>query len=136
MKLKSSHEMFAQALIKNGGHQTEAYMEVYKSKRDTARHGGSYLMRNVEIRSRVVELLEAQGLGLLEVIKQLQALTQARKIIVVGGYSDSAPDNFVRLGAIKMALRLHGILGNKMDMLEVYLSPGELEQKLLNEENP
>jgi hypothetical protein len=125
----AKHEIFCQELLKNKGHQTKAYMEVYpRAKPESARHGGSYLLRNVDIRSRVNELMEAQGLGLMDLMKKLHALTQSIKFLKVNGYLQSAPDNATRLEAIRIALRIHGLLGNKADIIEAYLSSEQLAQ--------
>ena len=126
MALKASHEMFVQALIKNGGHQTEAYMEVYKAKPDTSRHGGSFLMRNVEVRRRVSELLESQGLGIVELNKKLKALTGARKDVNNNGDFTGQPDNSARLEAIKIAYKLHGLIGSNTGGNEIFVVPEQL----------
>ena len=135
MELKPSREMFVQALIKNGGHQTEAYMEVYKAKYDTARHGGSYLLRNVEIRRRVSELLESQGLGIVELNKQLKLLINAHKTIVSGGYFHHVSDNGVNLKALKLAYKLHGLIGSNTGENEIFIMPEQLA-KLANNPKP
>jgi len=126
MALKASHEMFVQALIKNGGRQTEAYMEVYKAKPDTSRHGGSFLMRNVEVRRRVSELLESQGLGIVELNKKLKALTGARKDVNNNGDFTGQPDNSARLEAIKIAYKLHGLIGSNTGGNEIFVVPEQL----------
>ena len=128
MALKASHEMFVQALIKNGGRQTEAYMEVYKAKPDTSRHGGSFLMRNVEVRRRVSELLESQGLGIVELNKKLKALTGARKDVNNNGDFTGQPDNNARLQAIKIAYKLHGLIGANIEENEIFLMPEQIQQ--------
>jgi len=125
------HELFVQALIQNGGHKTEAYMSIYKAKYDTARHGGSFLLRNVEIRRRVSEILEAEGLGILELAKKLKKLTEARKAVTNNNdFTGWEPDNRTSLEAIKLACRLHGLIGTeKGDFLgnEVFVAP-EVEE--------
>ena len=135
MELKPSHEMFVQTLIKNGGHQTEAYMEVYKAKYDTARHGGSILLRNVEVRRRVSELLESQGLGIVELNKKLKILTNAQKGIVCGGYLQYPSDNIAQLEALKLAYKLHGLIGSNMGESEIFVTPEHLTQ-LAEEQRP
>ncbi len=64
--------MFARALVKHNGHQTNAYLEVYpEAKYDSARHSASVLLTNAYIKQRISEILEQNGLGLKEVIKKL-----------------------------------------------------------------
>ena len=76
------HELFAQALIKHNGRQTEAYMEVYpKSKYDSARHSAAILLTNAYIRERIRQLLGEHGLGVAELLKKLKDLTEATRII-------------------------------------------------------
>ena len=128
------HELFALAVIKNKGHLSLAYQEAYPSANpESARHGGSALWKKVEIQTRVNELLETQGLGIIELTKKLKDLTEAKKRCAFGGF---VPDNNARLEAIKIALRIHGLLGNKSD-IAIYLSPEELakgQETLIEEE--
>jgi len=120
------HELFAQAIIKHKGHLSLAYQEAYPlANPESARHGGSALWKKVEIQTRVNELLEAQGLGIVELTKKLKDLTEAKKIVMVNRYVRYEPDNTVILEAIKTGLRIHGLLGNKSD-IAIYLSPEQL----------
>ena len=134
------HELFAQELIKQGGQQAKAYLAVYpNSTLDSARHSSSVLLTKVDIRLRVSELLEAQGLGVAELVGKIKELTEAKKIVMVNRCARYEPDNSVILEAIKVALRIHGLIGNKSDIIGVYLSPEQLaqlgkEQKVLNDE--
>ena len=64
MELTPKQELFAQALVKHKGHQTNAYLEVYpQAKYDSARHSASILLTNAYIKQRVYEILEQNGLG-------------------------------------------------------------------------
>ena len=120
------HELFTQALLKQGGNQTKAYLEVYHGiKNSSARTNASRLLAIISIRKRLTELLDAQGLGIIELAKRLKDLTEARKRCAVGGF---VPDNNARLEAIKIALRIHGLLSHKSDTVGLYLSHEQLEQ--------
>jgi len=132
------HELFAQAVIKNKGHLALAYQDVYPAANpESARHGGSALWKKVEIQTKVSELLETQGLGIIEIIKKLKELTEAKKTHKCSdGGSGFVPDNNMRLEAIKIALRIHGLLSNKSD-IAIYLSSEELtkrQETLIEEE--
>jgi hypothetical protein len=127
------HELFAQAVLKQGGNQTKAYLEVYPGiKNSSARTNSSRLLAFISVQKRITELMDAQGLGIIELAKKLKDLTEAKKRCAFGGF---VPDNNARLEAIKIALRIHGLLGNKSD-IAIYLSPEELakEQETLIEE--
>jgi len=131
------HELFAQAVIKNKGHLSLAYQEAYPSANpESARHGGSALWKKVEIQTRVNEILETQGLGIIELTKKLKDLTEAKKPGTFGGF---VPDNNARLEAIKIAYKLHGLIGSNTGGNEIFLMPEQLallekEQKSLIEE--
>ena len=114
------HELFTQALIKNGGHQTNAYLDVYpNSKYASARHSASLLLTNVYIKQRLNELLEQNGLGIADCILKLKALTEAEKFLhFKNGAPVMLPDNFIRLQAVQMALKIHVMLGNAQDFSE------------------
>lgn len=80
MELTPKQELFAQALVKHKGHQTNAYLEVYpQAKYDSARHSASILLTNAYIKQRVYEILEQNGLGLKEVAKKLSELMNAKR---------------------------------------------------------
>lgn len=124
------HELFSQALLKQGGNQTKAYLEVYSGiKNASARTNASRLLAIISVRKRITELLEAQGLGIVELTKKLKKLTEAKKRVTDNGdFTGWEPDNRTSLEAIKIALRIHGLLGHKSDMVGLYLSPEQLEQ--------
>ena len=114
------HELFAQALIKHGGHQTKAYLEVYpKSKYASARHSASLLLTNAYIRQRLNELLEQNGLALLDCIRKLKNLTEAERFHhYKDGKAVMQPDNATRLQAVNMALKIHVLLGSSPVLTE------------------
>ena len=114
MELKPSHEMFCRAVVANGGRLNQAYKFVYKrANANSARHGGSYLFRKVEIRNRICELLSQNGLGFQECIRKLNALTEAAKPLHYWqGKITWQPDNYVRLQAIQTALKMHFLIGD------------------------
>ena len=123
------HELFTQILLKEGGNQTKAYLEVYSGiKNASARTNASRLLAIISVRKRITELLEAQGLGIMELTKKLKNLTEARKDVNNNGDFTGQPDNNARLEAIKIALRIHGLLGYKSDVVGLYLAPEQLEQ--------
>lgn len=128
--LNKRHEMFARAVIKNGGNLSGAYMEIYKSKPDTARHGGSFLLRNVEIRRRISELMEAQGLGITELNKKLKDMLNAKKgsSYQEGGVVKYRDDVRTQMEALGLAYKIHGLIGHSNpDSIEIFLSPEKLE---------
>lgn len=117
MELKPKHELFVLALIKNVGNQTLAYQEVYPNANpESARHGGSYLWRKMDIRRRFSELLEAQGLGISVLNKKLKELLGATKIVKTPNAVMYDSDNYAQLQALLIAYRLHGLIGNTIDL--------------------
>jgi hypothetical protein len=122
------HELFAQALIKHKGHQTEAYMEVYpKSKYDSARHSAAVLLRNAYIRERIRELLDTHGLGVTKLLKKLKELTEAYKTVrIFPNLSQDMPVHGVQLEALRLAFYLHGFW--KKQQIELNLSPEQMTQ--------
>jgi len=122
------HELFAQALIKHKGHQTEAYMEVYpKSKYDSARHSAAILLRNAYIQERVRELLTTHELGIAELLKKLKGLTEATRIVRRPDVQYVEPIYGVQLEALRLAFYLHALI-NKKQQIELNLSPEQMAQ--------
>jgi len=72
-----------------------------------------------------VSTFSGEDQGIIELAKKLKDLTEAKKRCAFGGF---VPDNNARLEAIKIALRIHGLLGHKSDTIGLYLSPEQLEQ--------
>lgn len=104
------HELFAIALIKHKGNQTKAYLETYPdASPESARRSASLLMSKVDVRGRVRGFLEAQGLGLWDINKKLKKLTEAERAVVVGENIIFVPDGFVRIEALKIVYKLHGL---------------------------
>ena len=70
---------------------------------------------NKQVQRRVAEILEVQGLGLKVIIKQLKTYLKKNKCTK----SDGTVKYFyarcpLRLEAIRILLRLHGLLGNQI----------------------
>jgi len=121
MELKPSQEIYAKAVIENGGNLTAAYSQAHPSTSyRSCRQGGWLWSKNVNIQRFLKELLSQNGLSLPECIKKLNALTEAEKFL---HYKHGTPimlaDNFTRLQAVQTALKLHVMLGNVQTISEV-----------------
>lgn len=128
MELKPSHEMFVQELMVNKGNASMAYARVYsKAKYASARHSSSVLLTKVDVRRRISELLEAHGLGVAELLKKLKDLTEATRIVRTSDMQYVQPIYGVQLEALRMAFRLHILIGNK-EKIELDLSPEQMAQ--------
>lgn len=120
MELKPSHEVFAQALIKHKGNLTTAYQQAYpKASLPSCRQGGWLLSKNLKIQRRLRIVLDQNDLGLDICIKKLKALSEANKVQTYGkGQCGTFPDHYVRLEAIKTALKIHVLLGDVQTVSE------------------
>lgn len=105
------HECFIQALIRHKGNQTRAYLDTYPdASPESARRSAAFLLTKVDIRRRISGLLEAQGLGLLDLNRQLKKLIRAEKAVLVDKNIHYVPDNSTRLEVVRMLFKLHGFL--------------------------
>lgn len=105
------HECFIQALIRYKGNQTRAYLDTYPdASPESARRCAAFLLTKVDIRRRISAILEAQGLGLLDLNRQLKKLISADKAVLVDKNIHYVPDNLTRLEALRMLFKLHGFL--------------------------
>ena len=109
----TKHELFAQALIKHKGHQTNAYLEIYP-KSVSARFCASRLLANVVIQRRVSELLEAEGLGVMAIIKLLKGLLKKKTYKQGTSTVYYSPFPGVKFEVIDRLLKLHGLTGNQI----------------------
>ena len=105
------HECFIQALVRHKGNQTKAYLDTYPdASPESARRSAAFLLTKIDIRRRISGLLEAQGLGLLDLNRQLKKLIRADKAILIGKDIHYVSDNATRLEALRMLFKLHGFL--------------------------
>jgi hypothetical protein len=115
-KLKNKkHEKFCQEVIKEKGNRVDAYAKVYpNATRLSAKDRAYRLMKeNPDIQGRLSELLEVQGLGLVDLNEKLRKLTKAEKAIVVGGKVEYVRDDSIRLNALQTAYKLHKVIGSE-----------------------
>jgi phage terminase small subunit len=124
MELKPSHEMFAQALIKHKGHQTNAYLEAYPGvKEASARTNASRLLANVSVRRYIAILLDSQGLGIKDILKRLKELSEATRTVQRHNIIFDEPIYGIQLQAIQTALRIYENIG-----YEINLTPEQMNQ--------
>ena len=129
------HELFVQALIKHKGNRTKAYREIYPdANAESARRLGSALLTNIDIKRRLSEFLDAQGLGVIELNTKLKELSEAEKAIVVDKVIQFVPDNTARVDCLKTAYKLHGLLGSDIEshidnrQVNIHVEPAEMER--------
>lgn len=117
------HEAFCQTLIKYKGNGSKAYGEIYNVKEASARVNASRLLAQISIRIRIAEILENERLTLKVILKELKKYLKKRKFKKpdgTTGYAEWPPP--YKLEAIRILLRLHGLLGN-----QIQLSPEQVE---------
>jgi hypothetical protein len=98
MSLKPKEELFAQALIKHQGHQTNAYLELHPHvKEPSARANASRLL--------------SQGLGIKDILKRLKELSEATRTIKRHDIIFYEPIYGIQLQAVQTALRIYEAIG-------------------------
>ena len=125
MDLLPKHELFAQALIKHKGHQTNAYLEAYPGvKEASARTNASRLLANVSVRRYIAQLLEFQGFGIVDIFKKLKALSEAHKTVrILSNLVQREPCWGIQLEAIRLVLRIYEAIG-----YQINLAPEQMAQ--------
>jgi hypothetical protein len=109
MNLK--HELFAQALIRYRGNQARAYMEVYPNcNKKSAPSKASRLVRKGSIIRRVREILHPDEHEFRLIFGMLASGLKATKPLKAGKKVIFVSDNRARLNAIKIALKLYGLI--------------------------
>jgi hypothetical protein len=112
MSLKPKEELFAQALIKHQGHQTNAYLELHPHvKEPSARANASRLLANVSLRKYIAFLLYSQGLGIKDILKRLKELSEATRTIKRHDIIFYEPIYGIQLQAVQTALRIYEAIG-------------------------
>ena len=116
--LNTKHEIFAQALVTKKCNLTSAYSLAYpKATYKSCRQLGSLLSRNVNIKRRLQELLQENGLGLTDCIKKLNKLSEATRIVRIRDVQYVQPVYGVQLEALRMAFRLHILIGDQKEII-------------------
>ena len=114
-----NHEKFAnkiaESILTPGKpvNQTAIYSEVYGSPKHIAGSGAHELVKKPEIRTRVQELLDANGLTLDHLTKKLEKLQNSKKPIYFEGKKvDEIEDTDIQLKATKLGFELQRALPN------------------------
>lgn len=119
------HEKFLKTLIKTGS-QYKSYQTVYKGANEqTAKDRSCRIFKDENVRNRLAEMLEAQGLGVPDLNEKLKDLTTANKCIIFKNNLVDVPDNSVRLESVKTAYKLHNLLSEKqadIDARQIHLT--------------
>ena len=115
----TKHEIFTQALVIKKCNLTSAYSLAYpNASYQSCRQGGWLLSKNVNIKRRLQELLQENGLGLADCLKKLNKLSEATRIVRIANIQYEQPIYGVQLEALRMALRLHILIEN-IDQKEI-----------------
>jgi len=122
------HEVFAKNVVKHKGNLTEAYMDTYKSAKQTTANSYSCLVaQRPEVKTRIQEIMDAQGLT-------LEFLTGELKSNIVENKKDCA----IRQDAIKTGFKLQKVMseGSEINIdarsMNQWLVDGQVADKLLN----
>ena len=118
---KIKHERLAQEILLNGGNFTQAYCKVYKKKNNkyTPQQVYKLLKRNPEIRDRVPELANLQGLDVVYLNDRLRKMCEAKRPFVNNNQIIEIDDNATQLEAVKQGYKLHGIGQNIAQQINV-----------------
>lgn len=120
---------------------TLAFMNLYPEHTD--KKIASAIVKNkicnsAAIRDRISELLDKQGLSLLDANIRLKRLLDANKAIVLNNEIVDYPDNGIRLAALEKVYKLHGLLKNEQTIdnrsVKIEISEPDVEgrKKLAN----
>ena len=110
------HELFAQDLVK-GISPKDSYKKLYSNnlKDNSLISGSSRLLNNNDIRTRISELLDSQGLSIKNLNNKLLELINKKKAIVLNNNIQFVDDNSVQLESLKTAYKLHRLLGSNIE---------------------
>lgn len=105
------HEKFVRGIME-GKEKVEAYKLAFpKANANSARDRATKLLRKKpELRQRLSELLEMQGLGIVDLNEKLYNLTTATKTIFIDKQAFEVPDNATRMESVKTGYKLHNFL--------------------------
>lgn len=117
-----NHEKFSQRVAESiltpgkPVNQTAIYNEVYGVTKDVASSGGSALIAKPEIRTRVQELLDANGMSLEHLTKKLEKLQASKKPIYFEGKKiDEIEDTDIQMKATKLGFELQRAMPNQIE---------------------
>lgn len=112
MEITPKKELYAQALVKNMGHQMNAWLELHPNvKKASARANSSRMLADVSVRLRVFEILEQNGLGLNEVAKKLSEFMNAKYYVLNEKKERILSDNrLIQFQGLTLILRLYDSL--------------------------
>ena len=109
--MNKRHRLFAEALLRNKGNQTKAYLDVYDNcSPKSAPSKASRLVRNGKVHRRIAELFEANSLELEALLQSLAEDVVAVKPYAIGSEVAFHPDFEIRLKAKKLVLELYGLV--------------------------
>jgi len=115
-KLKNSNrEKFAKAVsnVKEPRPQSQIYQDIYQCNNDVARSRSSILMRSTDVKERISELLDEQGLSITVLNTKLNKLINAKKeVLNAKGEVVQLNDNPASLNALQTAYKLHKVIGS------------------------
>ena len=112
MEITPKKELYAQALVRNMGHQMNAWLELHPNvKKASARANSSRMLADVSVRLRVFEILEQNGLGLNEVAKKLSEFMNAKYYVLNEKKERILSDNrLIQFQGLTLILRLYDSL--------------------------
>lgn len=109
--LSVKHELFVRSLIIHQGNQARAYLEVYKSCSVTsAPSKASRLVRNGNVFGRIRELSTGESPLMHMAYREIVRGLNAKKAVRCNGRLLFSPDNWSRLRAAVLGLKLMGHL--------------------------
>jgi hypothetical protein len=119
---------YIEEVLGNGGDTTKAIKKVYGIKSSQSiKSKAEELATDEDVRDRIRNLLELRGIDLEYLNDKLAEMLEGEKAIVVDKDVVYVKDNGVRLEAMKVGYKLHGLLSNdiKVDNRQVSINMNE-----------
>ena len=113
------HELFSRSVVEHKGNLSQAYRDVYDPQANgSAGASGSRLLENVNVKARVIYLMDKQGLTLERLGQELDTCV-------------SDEDKRLKLQATQFAYKLHGATDDTLHIGDthqhIHISTNELQ---------